>query len=350
MQGSFIEKLKNNKKIHFFVKAFKHIKQDEYLDFFINRENNPLLMEFHSLGRECQGKNIYLIREVGLGYGFFAEFHTLLQKLAFAERFKLIPYIIWNEDFLYHEEEKINGTTNGFEYFFNQPSHYQEQEIIQADMLTEAKMGQARWIEDRYDRGYDLTETYLDMVAGVFKKYIHLNKQTSQLLNHEIRELLGDNKTLAVHYRGTDFKANYDNHPVCVQIKQEIEAVKEAIRECEFEQIFLATDDKAAIEEFVDEFGSKVIYYTDVIRGDEKVSVAFSEVNRMHHHYLLAYEVLRDMYTLSACQGLIAGVSQVSICARIVKRAKSESYYFQRIIDSGKNHNKKEFTIYKRNN
>lgn len=341
--SSIVRKLKQNKKIHFLVKMLKHIKEDDYLDFFINRENNALLLEFESRGSNCEGKRIYLIREVGKGYGFFAEFHTLLQKLAFAECFGLTPYIEWNKDFLYYEEEPIDGIQNGFEYFFMQPCNFHDQEIKRADLFTEAKMGQASWIEQRYDRGYDLSEPYLKIISVVYNKYIHLNSKTEQMLKEAISRLIGNKTTLAVHYRGTDFKVNYDNHPVCVQIAQEIDAVKKVMQQHGFEQIFLATDDLEAINLFKAEFGEKVVYYTDVVRGEGNVSVAWSDVNRQHHHYLLAYEVLCDMYTLSVCQGLIAGVSQVSICARIAKRARGEKYQFEEIIDNGKNYNNKKF-------
>ena len=341
--SSIVKKLKQNKKIHFLVKMLKHINQDDYLDFFINRENNALLLEFETRGSSCEGKRIYLIKEAGKGYGFFAEFHTLLQKLAFAECFGLTPYMEWNQDFLYHEEEPVEGTGNGFEYFYMQPEDFTKQQIEKADLITEAKMGQASWIEQRYERGYDLSEPYLKMISDVYNKYIHLNQKTERMLNKAISGLLKDKMTLAVHYRGTDFKVNYDNHPVCVQVAQEIDVIKKAMQQYGFEQIFLATDDLEAINAFKTEFGETVIYYTDVVRGEGNVSVAFSNEKRQHHHYLLAYEVLRDMYTLSACQGLVAGVSQVSICARIAKRARNEKYQFEEIIDNGKNYNNKKF-------
>lgn len=336
------EKIKKNSQIHFFIKFIKHFNENEYLDFFINRENNALLLEFEERGTSCAGERIYLINEVGQGYGFFAEFHTLLQKLAFAEYFHLTPYVVWGAAFLYYEKS-LDTIRNGFEYFFDQPNKFSEEEIRTADLLTVSKMGQAGWIEERYERGYDLSDSYLNMISGIYRKYIHLNEKTHKRLNKEVETLLKDKLTLAVHYRGTDFKVNYDNHPVCVEIAQEIQVMKEAVHKYHFDQIFLATDDLEAINEFEKEFGDKIVFYADVVRGNSNVSVAFSDGDRQYHHYLLAYEVLRDMYTLSACQGLVAGVSQVSICARIAKKARNETYQFQKIIDNGKNYNNKKF-------
>lgn len=336
------EKIKRNSQIHFFIKFIKHINDNDYLDFFINRENNALLLEFEERGTSCAGKRIYLINEVGKGYGFFAEFHTLLQKLAFAEHFHLTPYVSWGEDFLYYEKS-LDKIKNGFEYFFEPFNKFSAEEIKTADLLTVSKMGQAGWIEERYERGYDLSDSYMNMISDVHRKYIHLNEKTYKRLTKEVETLLKGRPTLAVHYRGTDFKVNYDDHPVCVKVEQEIQVIKEAVQNYHFDQIFLATDDSEAINEFEKEFGDKMVFYTDVVRGNSNVSVAFSDRDRQYHHYLLAYEVLRDMYTLSTCQGLVAGVSQVSICARIAKKARNETYQFQKIIDNGKNYNNRKF-------
>lgn len=338
--------LKQNTTLHFGVKAFKHIKDKEYLEFFINRENEPLLLEFETRGKSCEDDCIYLIEEVGAGYGFFAEFHTMLQKLIFAERLHLKPYVHWGKDFLYYEE-MIEDTRNAYEYFFEAINGDLRDKIDTAELLTKSKMGQAGWIEDRFERGYDLSSEYLEKASEVYKKYIHLNASTSKKIQEEISKILGNKKTLAVHYRGTDFKVNYDNHPVCVTIEQELEVIKKGMKENNFEQIFLATDDKEAIAEFETEFPGKLVFYDDVVRGTGTTSVAFSENSREGHHYLLAYEVLRDMLTLSECEGLIAGVSQVSICTRIAKASRGEEYRFLQIIDNGKNYNHKKFKAVK---
>lgn len=339
--------LKENTLLHFFVKAFKHINDKEYLDFFINRENNPMLLEFEKRGEDGIGDCIYLIEEVGEGYGFFAEFHTMLQKIIFAETFHLKPYIYWGKKFLYYEEE-IKNTQNAYEYLFEAINGELGNVINSADLLTLSKMGQAGWVEKRYHRGYDLSQEYLEIAADVYKRYIRLNSRITSKMQEEIRGILGDKKTIAAHYRGTDFKMNYDNHPVCVTLEQELKVIRQAMRDEQFEQIFLATDDKAAIEAFQAEFKEKVVFYSDVVRSNDMTSVAFSESTREAHHYLLAYEVLRDMLTLAACDGLIAGVSQVSICARIAKASTGKEYSFLHIIDNGKNYNSKKFKAHRK--
>ena len=119
--------------------------------------------------------------------------------------------------------------------------------------------------------------------------------------------------------------------------------IDKALKEYNYEQIFLATDETKAVEKFRERYGNMVVWYQDVFRGEGNTSVAFSESNRSCHKYRLAYEVIRDAFTLSMCQGFIAGVSQVSICTRIMKKSRNEQYDFLKIIDNGKNYNKRKF-------
>lgn len=339
----FLELLKSNKKLHFLLKALKHINDEEYIDFFLDRESNPLLLEFMSKGENFPDKRFYIIKETGRGYGFFAEFHAMLAKLIFADMFGFSPVVFWGNNFLYYESEPINGTTNGYEYYFKQPMGYSEADVEKVLLRTDSKSEQAVWIERTLKKGEDISPSYEKRLAEVYKKYIRFNDTTDAALAKESTELLRGRKTLGVHFRGTDFKVNYDNHPICVTLQQEFQAIREALQEYPFEQIFLATDEIAAVKSFKEEFGSKLIWYQDVFRGDTEVSIAFSKSSREKHHYKLGYEVLRDMYTLSQCEGFIAGISQVSICTRVAKTARNEKYEYLKIINNGKNHNDRIF-------
>ena len=66
---------------------------------------------------------------------------------------------------------------------------------------------------------------------------------------------------------------------------------------------------------------------------DETVMKSTSE--RENHHYKLGLEVLRDMYTLSCCNGIIAGLSNVSIFARIVKLSRGCDFEFMNYLNKG---------------
>lgn len=337
------EKIKENKKIHYILKMIKHLGDEEYMEFFLNREIDPLLLEFKKKGEYPYKKRILLITENGKGWGFFAEFRAMLAKMLFAERFLLEPYIYWGESFLYAESEIVCGTANAFEYYFRQPLDISI-ENGEGCYFTVSKSAQAEMIEKEFKKHeYDITQEYLKALAGVYKKYVRLNENTERCMKKEIEDLLQGKRTLAVHYRGTDYKVGYDIHPIGVRIEQEIEAVQRILEEGEIEQIFLATDEIEAVDQFQNVFGERLVYFCDVYRGNSQISVAFSQSERKNHHYRLGYEVLRDMYALSACEGMVAGLSQVVTCARIVKESGGSIFNPMVIINNGIHHNNIKF-------
>lgn len=147
--------------------------------------------------------------------------------------------------------------------------------------------------------------------------------------------MLKGRKTLAVHVRGADFKRHYKNHPNIVATEEYIGVADDMMKQYNFEQIFLATDDIEAIGMFSSHFGDKLTFYNDVMRTDGDETVMRSVSGRENHHYKLGYEVIRDMYTLAECDGLVAGLSNVSIFARITKMSRGSDYVALHYIDKG---------------
>ena len=116
-----------------------------------------------------------------------------------------------------------------------------------------------------------------------------------------------------------------------------MEAAKKMFAAGKYDMVFLATDDSEAIDRFRETFGEKLVYYRDVIRSSGDETVMKSREERESHHYLLGREVLRDAWTLGSCQGLIAGLSQVSFGARIFKAASNIKYEDFVLLDNGMN-------------
>ena len=181
--------------------------------------------------------------------------------------------------------------------------------------------------------GYAVSEEYIAGLSRMIQKYIRYNQNTLQYLENSYRELIGEKKALAVHFRGTDYRRQYNNHPVFVTIEQEIEKAKELLREKDYEVIFLATDEQDAVERFQKEFGDKMKCFSDTWRAEEgDESVAYSHGKRDHHRYLLGLEVIRDQYMLTRCKGLVCGVSNLTLSARMMRRAWYETDYDDLVI------------------
>lgn len=185
--------------------------------------------------------------------------------------------------------------------------------------------------------GYARNEQYIDEMARITAKYVCLNDEISRQFKQEIGRLLDGKNTLAVHVRGTDFKQNFNGHPVQVRTEEYLRAAQKIFEEGAYERVFLATDDLEALELFKNKFKDNLLYYEDVIRSNGVDTVMHSRVQRENHHYLLGIEVLRDMYTLASCNGLVAGLSQVSFAARIQKKSSGINYKDLVVIDKGIN-------------
>ena len=313
----------------------------EFAHFLLTAEENPNLLKVIRKGTENYGKVVYLIKESGSGYGFFAEFNSLLYALYYAESMGFVPHVIWGKGFNYYDENY--GMENAFEYFFEPievPGFQNSSAII------EKKGPHIEQIEKKLDAlGYNRSLASQQIKADMCRKYIHLKKDIRDLLERNVNSILGDGKTLGIHYRGTDYKKGFVGHPVQIEIDSIVCHAKQIVDEEKVDRIFLATDDISAISALEREFGDMLCYYEDVIRSDGETSVAFSEGERQFHKYNLAWEVLRDAYTLSRCDNLIAGLSQVSFASQTLKLARKENYNMIIVLDNGINITGEQFHV-----
>lgn len=309
---------------------------------------NGFVLKCHSNGNANRDKCIYHICFGEPEFGFFALFRTTLKYLAYADRFGFCPIVEWSRPIPYAEKEAVLGTNNPFEYYFDQPTEISLEEVGVSYNVFESEEVHVvdsflnREIPDG-ENGYIMSEQFIDYLAAIAHKYIRLNAWTSGYIKEQVEKITKGKKTLGVHVRGSDFKLGYNNHPIIVLVEDYIDSAKELLQKGDYEQIFLATDDMTALDKFKKFFSEKLVYYTDVTRTDGEVSVAFSQSERKNHHYLLGLEVLRDMYSLASCDGLVAGISQVSNCARIMRKSWGNEYKDMKILDKGINHTSNNF-------
>ena len=277
--------------------------------------------------------------------GFFADHNKLLEYLFFADFYQLTPVVEYTDQFCYAESHPVNGTTNPFEYFFEQPAGVGLDEMRNSSTIIHSRKDNimlAKNLNVKQD-GYTKSENYLEQMARISSKYIRLQPRIREWIEKEQEKNIFfavQGNILGVHIRGTDFKRNYNGHPVAVSLDEYEEEVDNLLNCKKYEKIFLATDDENAIEQFERKFSGKVIFYKGVIRSKGDETVMKSESDRENHHFKLGLEVLRDMYTLAQCDGLIAGLSQVSFAARIQKMAMGKQYCDMRILDKGLNYHK----------
>ena len=294
------------------------------------------------------GKIIYVIKENCDHDGFCATLRFILCYLIFAEQHGMVPKIILSKDFVYYDEDKSREISNPWEYYFVQAEDsYDETNALN---VCYGNYYQMQMIRERYDMSAYKAENYYDkeilrLCSPLVRKYLVIRPE----ITGEAAEMLKDvsekgGKILGVHFRGTDYKYGYNGHPVYIDEGQMISEIKIAMGKGQFAAVFLATDDISICDKIREHIiGTEVLMFQDVYRSDGNKSVAFSENERKYHHYLLGYEIARDMYTLSLCDGLLACKSSVGFISNLYKHSRNEEYEFMHIIDNGNHVSDKPF-------
>lgn len=311
----------------------------EFRDMVIGIRENPRQVVIKKKGGLCRGRLLCRIDPVIPYCGFFAVFRRLLTALYFSDNIGAEPYVSFSKDFIYSENEPVNGTDEPFEYYFKPIKPVTENELCNANAVIEfgeKNIKMAEIMNTKDEISYKVSEQYLQEMSSVFSKYIFLNETMDVYVNDGLSRLgILHHSTLGIHCRGTDYNVGSKNHPVIVTAEDYFEIIDEVLERGNYTRIFLATDDANRLSEFIEHYGDKLCYYQDVERTTGNEGVHFSIVNREKHHYQLGAEVIRDVYTMASCDGFIAGMSEVSICARIAKRAQNKKYSDEIIIDKG---------------
>lgn len=342
ISSRFEEKLKKYPYVLFAAKSFRRIltRDLDYINFAIEEYSNPKRLSVKTYGNENQGKIIYCIKEQGMGYGFFAEFLSLLHNLAFAEEMGLVPHVIWGNGHLYYDKD-ISPADNVYEYYFEPikiEGFYQSKNVCFSTGF------QNEYISSEYNiKAYASSDDYEQKLMQVIRKYIRLRPELLKEFEEDETRIIGNKRVLGIHHRGTDYKKGYKNHPMCVTPEQGIVQAERMLEQYQLEGIFLATDDQEILAEYLTHFGNKISYFPDVVRGSSDISIAFGEKIRDCHQYHLGREILRDVYILSKCMCLLAGKSRVSFFANIFNQLNEKRYIEYRIIDNGLNETGKSF-------
>ncbi|MBR1797346.1 MAG: hypothetical protein IJ757_04965 [Clostridiales bacterium] len=288
-------------------------------------------------------RSVYLVSYEWEDNGFFAIMRKCLAGCVIAESLGMIPYI-YVENSVYNVPGGYAGINNMFEYYYYPTIDSGIDGILENENCFCASydhiMGLNRSLgcfsdKDLYSE-YEVTDAFLERLAASLKKYFVLKDDVNDYIYNAVNSILGDCKVLGVHYRGTDYSVGMKAHPVSASLEQYVTYIDEALS-IGYEAVFLATDDINALNAFKDRYGDRILFYDDVIRSSGKKGVHLDKHDRDNDQYYLGLEVLRDMYTLSECEGLVSGLSQVSIFARIMKLSCGYNYDYMKIIDNGIN-------------
>jgi len=321
---------------NYLQRCLRHLNDKDFIAEVLDIGKNPLKIEIERLGDKNPGRLIYIAQTMGCD-GFFAELRFILHELYFCECFGMTPVVMMPATSCYCEKFPVNGTTNPFEYYFEPVSDVSLEDAQQSSAVVKHNYYQRMYVLRIYgmNSGYLPTEDYLADMAKLVGRLLRLNAVTAPIIKADIAKMLGGKKTLGVHVRGADFKRRYLNHPNMVSVDEYIARVESTMNGHSFERLFLATDDIEALGKFRSRWGDMVYSYDDVERTSGDETVMRSQNPRPLHHYRLGLEVIRDMYTLAACDGIVAGLSNVSLFANIIRQSRGESFEIMDCINKG---------------
>lgn len=342
MKREMINFVARHERLRFILKCVKRFKDVEFIEKVnhMNENFDPMLLKMKQNGSENKGIIIADIT-IDIKAGFFAHMRDILLKLYYADMFGLTPIIRFKKGISpYEEEEPINDSDNVWEYYFESCAGMKADEINRSFRVVEINSWHRQYVAELLDKSnsYIVSEKFIDEMAHIMKKYVRMKEVISNQIYIDISEIFKGKKVLGVHVRGTDFNKGYYEHPVAVRSEEYYVFIDQVMIQENYELIFLATDDENVLNEFKKRYGNKLVYF-NACRSNNAECVVYKQDDRKNHKFLLGYEVLRDMYALSYCEGLIAGISQVNICSMIAKRSRAEDYQYLKIINHGINVN-----------
>lgn len=333
------EKIYNYLNKHLFLRhiviGVRYHKDGRKLNEIIGRSKKSF--NVNSYGNKNFGKVIYNIVINDRNSGFFAINRFILDALYCSNMMGFIPYVrVINSKY----NDSPNKDDNMFEYFYQQPAGITFEDVLQSVAVVEFKDEHKGWVEDKYKTetallaGYDFDLKLIDELAMIAKEKLLLKSDVKNQINTDMGFLDHNIKILGIHFRGNAFKVGFNGHPICLEIEDYYPFIDEAIGSG-FQKIFVATDDKIALNKLVEKYVDRIIYYSDTSRSDDGIDVQDNLNRGEKTGYRLGYEVLRDVKTLANCDALICGKSQVSFAVMVEKKTQNKEFEYLKIIDHG---------------
>lgn len=282
------------------------------------------------LGRENPDKFFYVIRRRDCYCGLFSLFLTNLQRIDDAIKAGYIPIVDLQNDFnIYLSEEKL-GKENAWEYYFQQPMGYSLQDIQKSQNVI---IGSGA-VPDMFpylnvDFLYGKTGE-LEYWRGLVKKYMKLSNEAANQVQSEYDRLFQkEDKVLGVKCRGTDY-ANHKpaNHPIQPTPEQAVAKAEEIFHKQNCTKVFLATEDAAFHNLFLEKFGNKLITNKIKYAQYHGGSAGKEEYERDDGGYKAGMEYLITTMLLAKCDCLCAGCVSGTVAALLLTEGYEYTYLF----------------------
>lgn len=243
------------------------------------------------------------------GANICSQLNQVLPWLAFAEKKGLIPVVetisnsemTWDD--LFAQNKLLDDTRNCW---------YPQYAVSISQNHTVLK----NKAEIRYWQ--KITRKYLQLTPAA-KQYCQLRYET-----------LNGIPTVGCLCRGSDYVAMKPSaHPVQPTPESCIQKVEEKMKKYNYKQVFLATEDALIYEKFAAHFGAALVTVdTEYVAYDAQTSAWINDY-ALNHGKKKIMDYFANVYILSKCDVMVAGVTSGSVAALMLSEEKRESYFFE---------------------
>lgn len=274
-------------------------------------------------------------------------YYRNLQHLSYAIENNMIPVVDWKNygPFAHGEDYPINGTTNCWEYYWDQPSDYSLEEVYESKNVVLS-------VQNTRDVSYmpscsfqrPLQKQAEDYAARCpkYNQYIKLNKYTEEYIEKKQNEIFPQNaRILGVGIRGTSYGLSNTHtaatgHPIQPALKKLIRSIHLTMKEWNMDYVFIACELQGVIDEIRNEFGDRCLFLPRIRyehtpqRGD--VEKGLDPLYVPGQKYQTNLDYVTEMILLSRCTSLLAAMSSGVRYAIITN---NQQYEEMKIFDNG---------------
>lgn len=285
------------------------------------KKYNALNSKYLIVKRECKHDPL----------GLFAYYITNLGWIEYAIRNNMIPVIDMKNFYNnFHNESEV-GQVNTWEYFFHQPCDISLENALQSR--------EARYVwndipeyQPNDSMDFLMNVEMIKYYRKLAKKYMPFKEDVIQKLQKENEIILGNSKNvrvLGVLARGTDYvslKPHY--HPIQPSIEQITEKINYYRKIYDCDKIYIATEDAGILKKMKEIYGNDLLYSNqNRVYPSKKFLNEDSEFNEKTP-FERGMDYLQSIYTLSRCNGIIAGRTSGTVGAVILADNYDFQYFF----------------------
>jgi hypothetical protein len=282
-------------------------------------------------GAEEPEKTYYVIRPASKAEGLLSlYFNSGVAEIQWAQENGYIPYIDFDtENCQYHVERKVNGTTNAWEYYFNQPNHLTANEIAQKRNVLLSGWSQKK----RKLMKPTIENVQTDLFRSICLEKCAVNESVLKMADKIAERQLKKEKTLGVFIRGTDYVAlQPKGHYRQPTVEQVMEKVDEFCTKYDIQKILVVTEDFEIFQKFKNKYG-EMAFSSDDDFVKNYSATDYVENSFQNDPYERGLKYLIRLLLLTKCDYLVSSITNGSM---FVLAGKKEAYKEQYLFDLGR--------------